>query len=99
MPTFGTKSTWRAQDGRGWWNAMIRPVSQTRRTGSSALKGTNPKRTACVLTSLESTRTFIWYGPQRTPLSGDTNYRRIETGRKRSLHNYWYVWDPIMGPM
>lgn len=54
---------------------------------------------ACVLTSLENNRTFISYTPQRTPQSGDANYRRIETGRKRFLHLYWYVWDPIMGPM
>lgn len=54
---------------------------------------------ACVLTSLETTRTFISYAPQRTPRSGDENYRRIETGRKRFLHLYWYVWDPVMGPM
>src|SRR5215207_9627894 len=54
---------------------------------------------ACVLTSLENTRTFISYTPQRTPRSGDTTYRRIETGRKRFLHLYWYVWDPVMGPM
>jgi hypothetical protein len=54
---------------------------------------------ACVLTSLENNRTFISYTPQRTPRSGDENYRRIETGRKRFLHLYWYVWDPVMGPM
>ena len=54
---------------------------------------------ACVLTSLENNRTFISYTPQRTPRSGDANYRRIETGRKRFLHLYWYVWDPVMGPM
>jgi hypothetical protein len=54
---------------------------------------------ACVLTSLENNRTFISYTPRRTPRSGDVNYRRIEAGRKRFLHLYWYVWDPIMGPM
>jgi hypothetical protein len=54
---------------------------------------------ACVLTSLETSRTFISYTPQRTPRSGDETYRRIETGRKRFLHLYWYVWDPVMGPM
>jgi hypothetical protein len=54
---------------------------------------------ACVLTSLENNRTFISYTPQRTPRSGDGTYRRIETGRKRFLHLYWYVWDPVMGPM
>ncbi len=54
---------------------------------------------ACVLTSLENSRTFISYTPQRLPRSGDPDYRRIETGRKRFLHYYWYVWDPVMGPM
>jgi hypothetical protein len=54
---------------------------------------------ACVLTSLETNRTFISYTPQRTPRSGDANYRRIEIGRKRFLHLYWYVRDPVMGPM
>jgi hypothetical protein len=54
---------------------------------------------ACVLTSLENSRTFLSYTPQRTPRSGDAAYRRIETGRKRFLHLYWYVWDPVMGPM
>ena len=54
---------------------------------------------ACVLASLETSRTFLSYTPQRTPRSGDENYRRIETGRKRFQHLYWYVWDPIMGPM
>jgi hypothetical protein len=54
---------------------------------------------ACVLTSLENNRTFISYAPQRTPRSGDETYRRIETGRKRFQHLYWYVWDPVMGPM
>jgi hypothetical protein len=54
---------------------------------------------ACVLTGLENSRTFISYTPQRLPRSGDPDYRRIETGRKRFLHYYWYVWDPVMGPM
>lgn len=54
---------------------------------------------ACVLTSMENTRTFISYEPRRTPRSGDESYRRIATGRKRFLDLYWYVWDPVMGPM
>ena len=54
---------------------------------------------ACVLTSLEISRTFLSNPPQRTPRSGDADYRRIETGRKRFLHLYWYVWDPVMGSM
>ena len=54
---------------------------------------------ACVLTSLETSRTFLSYTPRRTPRSGNADYRRIATGRKRFLHYYWYVWDPVLGPM
>jgi hypothetical protein len=54
---------------------------------------------ACVLKSLETNRTFISSTPHRTPRSGDEHYRRIDTGRKRFQHLYWYVWDPVMGPM
>lgn len=54
---------------------------------------------ACVLASLETSRTFISYAPKRPPPSGDPTYRHIGTGRKRFLHYYWYVWDPVMGPM
>ena len=54
---------------------------------------------ACVLASLETSRTFISYAPKRPPPSGDPAYRHIGTGRKRFVHYYWYVWDPIMGPM
>src|SRR5438128_10721257 len=54
---------------------------------------------ACVLTSLEQSRTFVSYTPRRKPASGDGNYRLIKACRKRFLHFYWYVLDPIMGPM
>ncbi len=54
---------------------------------------------ACVLTSLEQGRTFVSYTPRWTPPSGDANYRFIKACRKRFLHFYWYVWDPILGPM
>ncbi len=54
---------------------------------------------ACVLTSLEQGRTFVSYTPRWTPASGDGNYRLIKACRKRFLHYYWYVLDPIMGPM
>src|SRR3984893_2705102 len=54
---------------------------------------------ACVLTSLEQGRTFVSYTPDRKPPSGDANYRFIKACRKRFLHYYWYVLDPIMGPM
>ena len=54
---------------------------------------------ACVLTSLEQGRTFVSYTPQRKPPSGDINYRLIKACRKRFLHLYWYVLDPVVGPM
>jgi hypothetical protein len=54
---------------------------------------------ACVLTSLEQGRTFVSYTPRRKPPSGDANYRLIKACRKRFLHYYWYVLDPIVGPM
>jgi hypothetical protein len=52
-----------------------------------------------VLTSLEQGRTFVSYTPHRKPPSGDANYRLIKACRKRFLHYYWYVLDPVMGPM
>ena len=54
---------------------------------------------ACVLTSLEQGRTFVSYTPRWKVASGDADYRQIKTCRKRFLHYYWYVLDPIMGPM
>ena len=54
---------------------------------------------ACVLTSLEQGRTFVSYTPHRKPPSGDANYRLIKACRKRFLHLYWYVLDPVLGPM
>jgi hypothetical protein len=54
---------------------------------------------ACVLTSLEQGRTFVSYVPRWRIPSGDTNYRFIKACRKRFLHYYWYVFDPVMGPM
>src|SRR5437870_12442398 len=45
---------------------------------------------ACVLTSLEQSRTFVSYTPRWTPASGDGNYRLIKACRKRFLHFYWY---------
>ena len=54
---------------------------------------------ACVLTSLEQGRTFVSYVPRWRIPSGDANYRCIRACRKRFLHYYWYVFDPVMGPM
>jgi hypothetical protein len=54
---------------------------------------------ACLLTSLEQGRTFVSYVPRWKVPSGDANYRFIKACRKRFLHYYWYVLDPVMGPM
>ena len=54
---------------------------------------------ACVLTSLEQGRTFVSYAPHRKPPSGDPNYRLIKACRKRFLRLYWYIPDPVLGPM
>jgi hypothetical protein len=63
---------------------------------------------ACVLTSLEQGSTFVSYTPQRPAPAPppdpaaperDPDYRRITRCRKRFLHYYFYVFDPVMGPM
>jgi hypothetical protein len=54
---------------------------------------------ACILTSLEQGRTFVSYTPRYEPPSGDPNYRQIRPCRKRFLHYYCYVLDPVLGPM
>ena len=52
-----------------------------------------------ILKSMEQSSTFISYEPRHTPPSGDDNYRIIKRAAKRFLHYYFYVLDPIMGPM
>jgi hypothetical protein len=54
---------------------------------------------ACVLTSMEQGRTFVSYVPRWKVPSEDANYRFIKACRKQFLHYYWYVLDPVMGPM
>jgi len=54
---------------------------------------------ACVLTSMEQGRTFVSYVPRWKVPSGDANYRFIKACRKQFLHYYWYLLDPVMGPM
>jgi hypothetical protein len=53
----------------------------------------------CVLTSVESGRTFVSYTPRYPPSGGDPHYRLIHAGRKRFVHYYFYVLDPVLGPM
>jgi hypothetical protein len=54
---------------------------------------------ACVLSSMEQGRTFVSYVPTRRVPSGDANYRCIRACRKQFQHFYWYVLDPVVGPM
>jgi hypothetical protein len=54
---------------------------------------------ACILSSTEQGRTFVSYTPRYPPSSGDANYRLIHAARKRFLHYYFYVLDPVLGPM
>jgi hypothetical protein len=54
---------------------------------------------ACVLSSMEQGRTFVSYVPRFPIKSGDPTYRIITSCRKPFLHYYFYVLDPVMGPM
>jgi len=54
---------------------------------------------ACVLTTMEQGRTFVSYTPRYTPTSQDPNWRLLTACRKRFLHYYFYVFDPVLGPM
>ena len=53
----------------------------------------------CILTSTEQGRTFVSYTPRYAPSGGDPNYRQIRACRKRFLHYYFYLLDPVLGPM
>jgi len=52
-----------------------------------------------ILTSTESGRTFVSYAPRYPPSSGDTGYRLLHPARKRFLHYYFSLVDPVLGPM
>jgi hypothetical protein len=60
---------------------------------------TAPEGVACILTSVEQGRTFVSYTPRYPPPSGDPHYRLISACRKRFLHYYFYLLDPVLGPM
>ena len=60
---------------------------------------TGSEGVACVLTSMEQGRTFVSYTPRFETKGGDPNYRLIKSCRKQFLHYYFYVLDPVMGPM
>src|SRR5690242_3679520 len=48
---------------------------------------------------MERGRTFVSYTPRWKVASGDANYRQTKACRKQFLHYYWYIFDPVMGPM
>jgi hypothetical protein len=52
-----------------------------------------------ILTSTESGRTFVSYLPRYPPSGGDPGYRLLHPARKRFLHYYFYLLDPVLGPM
>ena len=60
---------------------------------------TGAEGVACILTSVEQGRTFVSYTPRYVPPSGDPTYRLIHAARKRFLHYYFYLRDPVLGPM
>lgn len=52
-----------------------------------------------ILTSTEAGRTFVSYTPRYPPSGGDPGYRLLHPARKRFLHYYFYLVDPVLGPM
>ena len=54
---------------------------------------------ACILCGLETSRTFVSYTPRYPPPAHDPGFRLIRSARKRFLHYYCYVLDPVAGPM
>jgi hypothetical protein len=53
----------------------------------------------CILSSVEQGRTFVSSTPRFPPPSADPHYRLISRCRKRFLHYYFYLLDPMLGPM
>jgi len=52
-----------------------------------------------ILKSMEQSRTFVSYEPRHPPPSGE-GYRIIRNAPgKQFLHYYFYILDPVMGPM
>jgi hypothetical protein len=58
-----------------------------------------PEGVVAIVKSMEQGPTFVSYEPQYPPPSGD-DYRIIKrASAKQYLHYYFYVLDPVMGPM
>jgi hypothetical protein len=60
---------------------------------------TGEEGVACILSSVEQGRTFVSCTPRYPPSGGDPSDRLIHAARKRFLHDYFYVLDPVLGPM
>jgi hypothetical protein len=58
-----------------------------------------PAGVVAILSSTESGRTVVSYTPRYPPSGGDPGYRLLHPARKRFLHYYCYLLDPILGPM
>ncbi len=52
-----------------------------------------------ILSSPETGRSFVSYTPRYPPSGGDPGYRLLHAARKRFLHYYFYLLDPVLGPM
>jgi len=52
---------------------------------------------ACILKSMEQNRSFCSYEPRYK--TRDPDYRIIKPCRSRFMHYYFYILDPVMGPM
>jgi len=60
---------------------------------------TGAEGVVAILTSTESGRTFVSYTPRYPPSGGDPGYRLLHPARKRFSHYYFYLLDPVLGPM
>lgn len=58
-----------------------------------------PEGVVVILTSTEAGRTFVSYTPRYPASGGDQRYRLLHAARKRFLHYYFYLLDPVLGPM
>ncbi len=58
-----------------------------------------PAGVVVILSSTETGRSFVSYTPRYAPSGGDPTYRLLHAARKRFLHYYFYLLDPVLGPM
>jgi hypothetical protein len=80
---------------------MVAPKDQRKEDVVAPLyrRFTGAQGVVAILTSTESGRTFVSYTPRYPPSGGDPSYRLLHPARKRFLHYYFYLLDPVLGPM